>query len=844
MTAIGDEQGSLATAGRLGSSSRGVRDVLLQSRLPFVSSFILQRVIFMMAQPSEDDKAIISRYPLGDTLDIMRNTFQETEKQVTPETPTHISQKALSRLLSIMMCHDAALNLKARISGVNLASEIAQVFSRIQARTLTHDHFWPLALSILGYKRDVEIWGAVFSMLEMLAQHTPPASIQQSLDQTPVVRCSSSIRGSEQTKRNLEPALFYEVNCCTFRNVRGFFEKYFEDKSWERRSKVILRSVKSQSKAERIRYDSSRWAGIGDRPKEEEIWDWLCRFQEEYLSKAPSQFHAARQTKNLTGAEAKRQLDVLVKKRTHGARTGDDKHNWADVLVIGELKQSEQDFKSLLLQLSRYARDVFTAQPTRRFLHAFTMQGRKMETWVFDRSGPYSAGEFDIHEEPEKFVRVVVGYASMTDQELGLDMCIERIGNDSFVEVSNDACRKRERLQLEAVPFVKQRATVCRGTTCFRSIDHKTVIKFSWTSDQRQCESDLLQLARQKGVTGVAALVGYERFTTIDELRSGLTFPPPYRFRASAGVEARSSSISRSFGAFQKLSVSGMKRKCDGEVVDDAKRSRSNSYVSRLCEQYPLGQVSAQANTSLYGMDSGNYSNRVFGCLAISPAGRALSTFQSVEELLTALRDAIDGHRSLYIDGGILHRDISENNIIIVKESEQGDGRAGMLIDLDLAKVAGSGPSGARHQTGTVEFMAIQVLQKAPHTFRHDLESFFYVLLWVCARRSWEVKYLCSPSNRPKTSRLGRWYSGTFDQIAEAKRGYMHVDGLEDILREFPAALQVVKPLCREIRGILFPLRPTGELETGTHLPAPELYSKIIAAYEASLAKIEGEAKS
>lgn len=58
-----------------------------------------------------------------------------------------------------------------------------------------------------------------------------------------------------------------------------------------------------------------------------------------------------------------------------------------------------------------------------------------------------------------------------------------------------------------------------------------------------------------------------------------------------------------------------------------------------------------------------------------------------------------------------------------------------MLIDLDLAKVIGSGRSGARHQTGTMEFMAIEVLFDINHTYRHDLESFFYVLIWLCARR-------------------------------------------------------------------------------------------------------------
>jgi hypothetical protein len=57
--------------------------------------------------------------------------------------------------------------------------------------------------------------------------------------------------------------------------------------------------------------------------------------------------------------------------------------------------------------------------------------------------------------------------------------------------------------------------------------------------------------------------------------------------------------------------------------------------------------------------------------------------------------------------------------------------------DLDLSTV-GDERTGARQQTGTMEFMAIDVLRGVEHTYRHDLESFFYVLLWICARRAWE----------------------------------------------------------------------------------------------------------
>ncbi|KAH6714400.1 hypothetical protein BKA61DRAFT_481864, partial [Leptodontidium sp. MPI-SDFR-AT-0119] len=90
------------------------------------------------------------------------------------------------------------------------------------------------------------------------------------------------------------------------------------------------------------------------------------------------------------------------------------------------------------------------------------------------------------------------------------------------------------------------------------------------------------------------------------------------------------------------------------------------------------------------------------------------------------LREAIRGHKSLLEDGKILHRDISENNIIVAKSVTKGD-QKGMLINLALAKKLNSLPSGASHRTGTMQFMAIEVLQGKGHINRHDLESHFYV---------------------------------------------------------------------------------------------------------------------
>ncbi|RMZ76173.1 hypothetical protein DV736_g6707, partial [Chaetothyriales sp. CBS 134916] len=245
--------------------------------------------------------------------------------------------------------------------------------------------------------------------------------------------------------------------------------------------------------------------------------------------------------------------------------------------------------------------------------------------------------------------------------------------------------------------------------------------------------------------------------------------------------------------------------------------------------------VEEAQGTSLLTPNSGPYDNRIFRCLVISPAGRAIHNYESLLELLEALRDAIKAHESLYRKGNILHRDISENNIIIT--DPKTDSFKGMLIDLDLAKELGSGRSGARCRTGTMEFMAIEVLQGISHTYRHDLELFFYVLIWQCGRCGW--KFLHSSKEQPVPSLLTKWYIGTYREIASTKRGHMHVDGFEDILVEFPPRFDCVKLLCRELRGVLFPYKEG--LFVGTPKDPEILYEPIIKAFGKAIDDIKAQ---
>lgn len=132
-----------------------------------------------------------------------------------------------------------------------------------------------------------------------------------------------------------------------------------------------------------------------------------------------------------------------------------------------------------------------------------------------------------------------------------------------------------------------------------------------------------------------------------------------------------------------------------------------------------------------------------------------------------------------------------------------------------------------------MQFMAIEVLRGTDHTYRHDLESFFYVLLWMCARHAWKKNFRGGNEMEPNESMLRKWEIGSFKDIADAKEGHMAVNMLERIMGEFPEAFEVIKPLCLKIRKLLFPLDKDERLMIGTPAGDPErLYNAIDLAYE------------
>ncbi|KZT70394.1 hypothetical protein DAEQUDRAFT_764574 [Daedalea quercina L-15889] len=142
----------------------------------------------------------------------------------------------------------------------------------------------------------------------------------------------------------------------------------------------------------------------------------------------------------------------------------------------------------------------------------------------------------------------------------------------------------------------------------------------------------------------------------------------------------------------------------------------------------------------------------------------ALTPLELVQVMMDALADEHDscGERALDLclcpvaghweafKQGVIHRDLSVGNILITGDTTEG--RRGIIIDFDYAKIIGETAIHDDPMSSTRPFMSGEILGRgqygggdedeegvsAPltHTFYHDLESLFWILVGLCLCRA------------------------------------------------------------------------------------------------------------
>lgn len=456
------------------------------------------------------------------------------------------------------------------------------------------------------------------------------------------------------------------------------------------------------------------------------------------------------------------------------------KLEWRHILIVGEHESKGKSVHAAFIQLSCYAEQVFMAQPFRMAILGVltSRKAARIEFWRFDRAG--ALGSYTIDYSAGAGLRtLVLALQSMATLPHRLELCGFHTSSitwehgpfpiDARSAVSVRLPGQTSTLHYKELVFTAP-GIVSRGTRVWTGtlrdaagtgieIETTVAIKESWQSIGRTPEAELYARAAAYGVQGMPILI---HGTTHEDV--GL----------------------------------GVRRGHIPLIKPNAPREETQEqYIAR----YTAHMLSH---------------NRVFSRLVLNQVGISIDTKTlSAPSIARALLAGAIGHASLFFRANILHRDISPYNILafpagqgtLLPPDTQHPGLLGRqrqlhgcLIDLDYAinTSNASAASGAKDRTGTYPFIAIQVLRwgeggGVTHRYRHDLESFLYVLLYVALyprpKDSRPPPEIVKGDMWAPTDPLGRWFNDAEYAVSSLKEA-----GVVSSVAHFSKLVGMVRP--------------------------------------------------
>jgi hypothetical protein len=697
-------------------------------------------------------------------------------------------------LIGALQSLPAARSLPSIAGRGTLRSDLLRLELSTESDDFDFTRIIPLLRAVLNDESDDTIWDKVYNAV---TESTPPPHPPSSILQTPWLRSTGSFANSTEHRKYVDDVLKEELGPM-YVGIPGFFEAFF--------GKVADLQPATQAVFKRccegdnpLYQEESGWQGWPEEVKERDVLRWFAEITGQ-LSDYAAEHKPASKTRRrslaqphqpLQGSTADRKLDIGFV--DDPSACADSKYNWKQILVPGELKSNPAaDVASTTwLDLGRYAQEVLAAQDNRRFVPGFTLCGSRMRLWNFDRLGGIASSQFDISEDGLQFVSAVLGFLWLNEEQLGFDPTIITAGDKRYIEIVRDD--RTERLILGKV--IKRVTCVAgRATTCWRAYREgdesraPLVIKDSWQYLEREEEGELLRESTEKEVVNVARYyhhgtvrVGDQEDTIRGNVRRGLDVTKATNYMPESIMQPPNTTA-------RSLSQKGLSSSAAG-------RKRSSS-----CTNAPLPSSKRICSSSLVKGGRAT-ADRVHCRVVIRDYGKPIYMASSKTSLLAAMEGCIAGYESLHTRAGMLQCDISPNNLM-VNEDEGNPSWHSFLTDLDFAiKEDREKPSGARGKTGTRAFMSIGVLlDDELRSFMHDLESFFWVLFWICI-------HYHGPSQQSIVPRFDKWNYLDAEELAASKKGI--VDDERDFFKtaeeNFTQYYQPLIPCVNRLRRKVFP---------------------------------------
>ncbi|KAH9848216.1 hypothetical protein C2E23DRAFT_463904 [Lenzites betulinus] len=400
----------------------------------------------------------------------------------------------------------------------------------------------------------------------------------------------------------------------------------------------------------------------------------------------------------------------------------------------------------------------------RAHTYSITIEDRQIALWYFSRSHAAKSRDFDFLD-----VRAVVHALSAlifsTPEELGYDKNITRIAETNkdgpqlrYVYRVGDRYFKT----LKCLYEYDSLAIACRATRAWEVIE---VRDFGSPDPLPNAQPMVLRDVWLEKSASTESEIQKEIFARCDEL--GANFPPDNDPRLSGVDEPTRQELRRRLedGTYKDLflTIEADERGAMSKSVAEGFTKENDvftapEYVDKGALKTGADRSRASAVRSLHNGSKPwvldiqrEYEPKQRNFVVYKEVCCALHDLKDLHDAVQALLDCLWAVQILFLIGWI-HRDISSGNVLFY------NGR-GILGDLEYAKkfdLSVGGRSDPR--TGTPFFMAVELqtgslICHAPeeweedetepqpsspavrHNFQHDVESFFWILLWVSITR-------------------------------------------------------------------------------------------------------------
>lgn len=730
--------------------------------------------------------------------------------------------------MGTFMLLPAASALPSKYRSGPLIVDIAQLYSDISS-SQTNINVIAGLLHAVAAEDDQKLWARLYEVIVRTRPTpqpiTPPRSHPthaSSFQQTPWSFNTGRFEDTSERRKQVDGPLKEELRPSLRIDIPDFVDAVFRCvPRLEKLAETIFRLCQEGDNP--LYTQDGGWSKWHPSAKEELVLAWLQELMGRLTAwdKHSTGATVSRQIYRgpgtyLNGTAIKRKMDVGItagngQGRIDDSSTNNRKPNWSQILVAGELKSNpiEDGQEAAWVDLATYAREVFRKQD-RRFVLGFTLCGSRMRLWHFDRSGSCGSSSFDINQDGLIFTRVMLGYYLMTDEQLGLDPTIQGLEGEQYVEITRDG--QVERLILTAL-IQKQAAIVSRATTCWRAYrdTDKTkeplIVKDSWQYEERPEEGLLIKEVTNGGVENIARYYHHETVRvdgeiddTLGSVRRGL-------------IEGcgRTSFRQKAFKRPEAFASESQGTAVTGQIQQPPLSRKRSSSPAQLEPRSPT----KRPRSSVLLRDPGKpLHNRIHRRIITRDAGKHIYEAKSLRAIINGFLGAIHGeyggtsihniqltwpgHESL-LNAGILHRDISVGNIMLTENEDDG-----FLIDLDLAiKISDIHASGAPSKTGTKVFMAIGALLGEPHNFMHDLESFFWVLFWICIHHDGFDKE--GKAKRRIISQYEDWNFHSTEVLASLKVGQISRGIFDTVSGYFTDHCKPLAPCLQQMHTVVFP---------------------------------------